>query len=242
VEPRPSYIVALNRADLLIETGMDLEIGWLPALVRQTRNGQIRLGGAGRVVASKGIRPLEVPVGRVDRSMGDIHPEGNPHYLVDPERAVIAARNIARGMSAVAPEHREQFAANAAAFERRVGKKMAELRQRCARCRGCKVLTFHQSWSYFAERFGLEVVNTIEPKPGISPSPAHIARLIDQVKHENVKLVLAEPWHRRSIPRALLEETGARLVVMPVHPAQRDGGDYLATAEKMVAALVEAME
>ncbi len=242
VEPRPSYVVVLNRADLLVETGMELETGWLPALVRQTRNAPIRAGAAGRVVAGAGIRALDIPAGRVDRSMGDVHPLGNPHYLMDPGRALTAAGNIARGLAAVAPAHQDRFAANLAAFEQATNRRLAEFQRQCSRCQGQKVVTFHASFSYFAERFGLKVINTIEPKPGIPPSPAHLARLIRQMKEESVRLVMTEPWHRRSVPRVLLQETGARLVVMPVHPAKRDGGDYLASIEAMVTAVAEAME
>jgi zinc/manganese transport system substrate-binding protein len=241
VEPRPGLVVVLNRADLLIENGMDLEVGWLPALLDQTRNAKIRAGRPGRIVAGRGVRALEVP-SALDRSLGDVHPGGNPHYLLDPERARIAARNIAGGLAGASPDDAERFQANLRAFERRLDERLAEWEALCAICRNARVVTYHKDFSYFAERFGLNVVNTVEPRPGIAPSPAHVAALIEQMKAEKVKLILQQTWYDRRVSEMIARRTGARLLILPTQAGAVPGTEsYLGLMEFIIRQIATAL-
>lgn len=224
VEPKPSHIVTLNKADLLIEVGMELEAGWLPSLLDQARNPRLRTG---RLVAGSVITPLEVPVGRVDRSQGDVHAAGNPHYLLDPEQAKLVARWMADRLQRPAPD----------ALLRRIDAALADAQALLAPYRGTKIVTYHRSLSYLANRYGFVVVNTIEPKPGIPPSPAHITALTAQMKAENVRLILHEPWHDRRVPYLLAGKTGARVVELPVF-----GDDYPATVRAIAGKIAEALK
>jgi zinc/manganese transport system substrate-binding protein len=238
VQAKPSYIVKLNRADVLIENGLELEIGWLPALVEQTRNYRIRLGAPGRVVAAEGVPLLEVPTGPVTRAMGDVHPGGNPHFSLDPERGKIVAKSICEGLVRVAPQWAEEFRANLARLAARLDAALATAQTLMAPYRGAKVVTYHKSLTYLAERFGLNVINTVEPKPGIPPSPSHIAALIAQMKSEGVKVILMEPWHERRTPELIAQKTGATLVVLDTQSAT----DYPATCVKMAGEIAEALK
>lgn len=242
IQPKPSFIVALNRADVLIENGLDLEIGWLPALLDQTRNAKLRPGGVGRVVASTKVPVLDLPTGPVDRSQGDVHPHGNPHFLLDPEAGKIAARNIAAGLKRAAPDDAAVFDAGLEKLLARIDTAEAEAGKLLAPFRGVKVVTYHKSFPYFAERYGLVVVGTIEPKPGIPPSPAHLAALGDRMLAEGVKVILQEPWHETRTPALAGRKAGAKVVVLPVQTGSDPSAtDYPATikllAEKVSAAL-----
>lgn len=242
VEPKPSYVVVLNRADVLIETGLDLEAGWLPALVDQTRNRNIRHGGPGRIVASAGVALLDVPTGPVTRAQGDVHPGGNPHFLLDPERAKVVARNIAEGFARVDAGNAETYRANLARFVKRVDERLAELQKLCEVCRGAKVVTYHKDFSYFAERFGLNVINTVEPKPGIAPSPAHIAALSEQMKAEGAQAILMQSWYDRRVPEMVAKRTGARLLVVPTQAGGPPGTEaYLDLMEHIVRQVAAAL-
>jgi zinc/manganese transport system substrate-binding protein len=238
IQAKPSFIVTLNKADLLIENGLELEVGWLPALLDQTRNGKIRVGTPGLVVAAEGIPLLEVPTEPVNRAMGDVHPGGNPHFVLDPERGKIIARNICEGYIRVAPQFTDEFRANLAKFNRRVDEALAGWQKILAPYRGAKVVTYHKSLSYLAERFGLVVVNTIEPKPGIPPSPAHLTALIEQMKAEKIKVILTEVWHERRTPNLVAQKTDAKIVELPVPSS----GDYLAADDVTVKQLAEALK
>jgi ABC-type Zn uptake system ZnuABC Zn-binding protein ZnuA len=242
VQAKPSFIVTLNRADLLVENGLDLEIGWLPALLDQTRNGRIRRGADGNVLAAQGVPLLEVPTAPVTRAMGDIHPGGNPHFSIDPERGKIIARNIYDGLVRVAPDGEGVFRANLDALLRRIDAATAECQRRMAPYRGTKVVTYHRSLNYFCRRFGLDVVDTVEPKPGIPPSPAHITDLLAQMQRQNVKLILMEPWHERRTPDLLARQTGAQVVELPAQVGgAADVPDYPSLCEGIVARIVGAL-
>jgi zinc/manganese transport system substrate-binding protein len=242
IQPKPSYIVALNKADVLIENGLELEIGWLPALLDQTRNGKIRLGGPGRVIASANVPVLDRPVGPLDRSQGDVHPGGNPHYLLDPERGKIAARNIAAGLKQADPAHAAAFDEGLARLLARIDAALADAQKLFAPFRGAKIVTYHRSFSYFADRYGLQVVATVEPKPGIPPSPAHLAALSDRMQAAGVKVILQEQWHETRTPALAAKKSGATVVVLPTQTGgDPAAADYPATikllAEKVAAAL-----
>lgn len=221
IQPKPSFIVALNRADVLVLVGMDLEIGWLPALLGQTRNAKIRPGASGYVDASVGIPPLDVPTEPVTRATGDVHPLGNPHYLLDPEAGKIAARNIAAGLKRAAPAAAAVFDAGLAKLLAEIDAAQAHAQQQLAPFRGAKLVTYHRSFTYFAARYGLEIIAQIEPKPGIPPSPSHLVKVAEQMRQAGVKVILQEPWHERRTADLLAKQTGARVLVVPV----QTGGD-----------------
>jgi ABC-type Zn uptake system ZnuABC Zn-binding protein ZnuA len=215
VDARPSFIRVLNQADVLAEGGAELEIGWLPPLVNGARNGKILSDAPGHVILSRGIRLLDVPTGPVDRSMGDVHPLGNPHYWTDPANGKIIADNIAAAFSRIDPANVAYYEANLQKFDERLDKKIAEWTKQMEPFRGTKVITYHKSFDYFLERFGLVLVGTIEPKPGIEPSPTHINALIPRAKEQGVKLVIIEPNRPRKTPTYVAESIGAKLLVLP---------------------------
>ena len=229
VDAKPSFIRILNQADVLIEGGADLEVGWLPPLVLNARNPQIQLGRPGRIIAAEVIRLLEVPTGPIDRSLGDVHPFGNPHFTLDPVNGKLIARLMAERFCAIAPGDCEVFKTNLKQFE--------------APLRGTKVVSYHRSYSYLAERFGLRVVNTIEPKPGIPPSAAHVRDLVAQMKAEGVALILMEPNRERKTPAFLAQETGAKVVVVPsMVGGSKEAGDYPTLFDSIVKTVLEAAD
>lgn len=225
VDPKPSFIVKLNRADLYIKRGMELEIGWAPVLEKGARNANVLYGGTGYVDASAGITPLEVPSGPVTRALGDVHPYGNPHYQLDPDNAKIMARNIADGLKRVDSDDGAYFEQRLGDFDGRIGTKLAEWSKILAPFRGAKVVTYHQSWEYFAARFGLQIIGNMEPKPGVAPSPAHLAQLITLMKAQNCKLIIKEPFYPENLTHVVAEKTGAQVLVLPDAPGGVSGTD-----------------
>lgn len=235
LEPRPSFVRALHGADALLVVGLDLEVGWLPPLLRSARNPAIAPGGAGYVDASSVIEPLEVPTSRVDRSQGDVHPRGNPHYLTDPLNGVAVAGLLRDRFTALRPQESERFAAGFAAFEARV---QSELERWRALAEGSSVqrgLQDHRYWAYFARRFGLELVGTLEPVPGIAPTTSHLRGVIEQARVEPVQVVLANPYYDPRHARFVSERTGARVAEMAHQSGARPGADgYLAAVDHNV--------
>jgi len=243
IQPKPSYIVALNKADVLIENGLELEIGWLPALLDQTRNGKIRRGAPGRVIANAGVPVLDQPTGPVDRSQGDVHPGGNPHYLLDPECGKIAARNIAAAFKRAAPDAAMAFDDGLTKLLARIDAAHAEARQLLAPYRGAKVVTYHKSFPYFVESYGLVVVGTVEPKPGIPPAPAHLAALGDRMQSDGVKVILQEQWHETRTPALAAKKAGATVVVLPTQTGGDPAAtDYPATVKLLAAKVASALK
>ncbi len=214
VDAKPSFIRLLNQADVLIEGGADLEVGWLPPVLESARNGKILTGNPGRVVASTGISLLQIPTRPIDRSQGDVHPLGNPHYMLDPENSKILADQIATTLCRLDADSCESYRKNQAAFNQRLDQKISDWMQRLYPYRGTKIITYHDSWPYFAERFGLNVVGHVEPKPGIPPSPAHLETLIDLIKREQVKILIMEPYFSDQAPKFLAQKTGIRVLVL----------------------------
>lgn len=241
LEPRPSFVRALHRADVLVLVGLDLETGWLPGLLRSARNPRVSPGGAGYVDASSAIEPLDVPTGRVDRSMGDVHPRGNPHYLVDPRNGVAVAHRLAERFGALRLDEAEGFAARAAAFEAQVDARLAEWLARVERSAVRRALQDHLYWGYFARRFGLTLVGTLEPKPGIAPTTRHLQGVIERARAGGVDVILANPYYDPRHARFVAEQTGARVAEMAHQPGARpDADDYLATVEHNVRAVFDA--
>ena len=215
VEAKPSFILRLQRADLLVVVGRELEAGWLPPLVQQSRNARIQPGAPAYLDASLQARILDIPQGQITRAMGDVHPLGNPHYWLDPENGKVIARAIAGKLSDLRPNDRAYFDQRLADFSRRIDEARQRWQAALAPFKGLKVVTYHRSFSNFADRFGLNVVDFVEPKPGIPPTPQHTLNLINMMKQQNVKLVLVEPYFDLKTPNSIGRSTGAKVVVLP---------------------------
>jgi zinc/manganese transport system substrate-binding protein len=215
VEAKPSFILKLQRAELLIVVGRELEIGWLPPLIQQSRNAKIQPGAENYLDASLGVKILEIPTGEITRAMGDVHPLGNPHYWLDPENGRIMAKRILERFVRLRPGDRAYFEQREADFERRLTEAEKRWLSMMAPYKGLKVVTYHRSLPNLADRFGLDIIGYVEPRPGIPPSPSHTLDLINEMKRQNVKLVLVEPYFDLKTPNAIGRETGARVLVMP---------------------------
>jgi zinc/manganese transport system substrate-binding protein len=215
VEPKPSLMLMLNRADLLLHVGMELEIGWLPPLMIGSRNGKVQNGEPGNLDCSQAIDPLDVPTTKVDRSMGDIHPQGNPHYWLPPDNARRIAALIAQRLSQLDPAGAATYEARLKDFQKRVAEKEIAWKPMVDKLRGTRVATYHKSWSYVSKWLGLEELGYVEPKPGVPPPPSHLARLILLLRKEKAQLVLMESFYNRAIAQEVAERAGAKLVVLP---------------------------
>jgi zinc/manganese transport system substrate-binding protein len=215
VEAKPSFILKLQRADLLIVVGRELEIGWLPPLVQQSRNGKIQPGAEGYLDASLTAQILEIPNGNITRAMGDVHPFGNPHYWTDPENGKRIAKAVSEKLVQFRPNDRAVFEQRLADFLSRLDAAEKRWLAMMAPYKGTKVVTYHRSFPNFAERFGLDIVGYVEPRPGIPPTPQHTLDLINEMKRQNIKLVLVEPYFDLKTPQAIGRDTGAQVLVMP---------------------------
>jgi zinc/manganese transport system substrate-binding protein len=239
VDAKPSFIRILNQADVLIEGGADLEVGWLPPLVVNARNPKIQIGQPGRIIAAEVIRLLEVPSGPVDRSLGDVHPFGNPHFTMDPINGELIARLLSERFCLAASGDCSFFQSNLKQFQAKIDARMLVWQQQMAPLSGAKAITYHKSFSYLAERFKLRIVNTIEPKPGIPPSASHVLNLVAQMKSESVRLILMEPNHERKTASFLSEETGAKIAFVPsMVGGTKEASDYIALFDSIVQTLL----
>jgi zinc/manganese transport system substrate-binding protein len=213
VEPKPSFVLKLAKADLLIVAGLELEVGYLPPLIDQSRNDRIRPGASGYLDASNGCDILERPTGVVTRAMGDVHPFGNPHYWLDPENGRVIARSIADRLSQLDAGGAAEYKANLAAFEARLTEGAKRWEAALAPYAGTEVVTYHNSWPNFLKRFRLVAAGYVEPKPGIPPSPSHTVELIDMMRAKKIPVILMEPYFDRKTPSMIAEKTGATLLV-----------------------------
>ena len=242
VEPKPSFVLRLQKTDLLVVVGRDLEIGWLPPLVQQSRNARIQPGASGYLDASQGVRILEVPTGQITRAMGDVHPQGNPHYWLDPENGRIIARTIGDRLSQLRPGDRAYFEQQLAAFDARLTAAIGKWTAQVAPFKGTQVVTYHRSFPSFADRFGLDIVGYVEPRPGIPPSPSHTLELIQQMKQQNVKLILVEPYFDLKTPESIARATGGLVLVMPPSVGGvKEAADYFGLFDYNVGRLVGAI-
>jgi zinc/manganese transport system substrate-binding protein len=229
VEPKPSFIIKLHGADLLVAIGRELEIGWLPPLLTQSRNAKIQPGSPGYLDASTGVRILEIPTGQITRAMGDVHPSGNPHYWLDPDNGRIIAKSIMGALSRIAPADRAYFEQRYADFDRRLTDAQKRWTAAMAPYKGTKVVTYHRSWPNFTERFGLEVIGYVEPKPGIPPSPSHTIELIAEMKRQQVKIILVEPYFDLKTPDSIARGVGGKVLVLtPSVGGVKDASNYIA--------------
>jgi zinc/manganese transport system substrate-binding protein len=215
VEAKPSLLIPLSRADLLVYAGLDLEIGWLPPLVQGSRNPRIQPGAKGNLDASTAIEVLDLPAGKVDRSQGDIHPRGNPHYWLPPLNALKVAKEIAARLKELDPVHGADYDTNLQKFGAQLKAKASEWSRKAAALRGLKVVPYHKSWSYVSDWLGLREIGYVEIKPGIPPDPKHLAELILRMKAESVRVLLIESFYNRGIAGQVADSAGAKLLVLP---------------------------
>lgn len=214
VEAKPTFIIKLHSADLLIVVGRELEIGWLPPLINQARNPRIQPNGDRYLDASQTAKILEIPTGQITRAMGDVHPSGNPHYWLGPDNGRRIAQLIQKKLSEISPADAGYFAQRYADFDRRLAEAEKRWQAAMAPYKGVKVVSYHRSWPNFTEAFGLDVIGYVEPKPGIPPSPSHTLELMQEMKRQNVKLIIMEPYFDRKTPDAIARETGAQVMVL----------------------------
>src|SRR5256885_280469 len=242
VDTKPNFIVKLNRADVLIEGGAELEIGWLPALLDQSRNTKIAPGAPGHVACKEGVRLLEVP-SVLDRSRGDIHAAGNPHYMVDPVNAKIAASHIADAFCAQDQKNAATYRANLKKFSDALDAKLVGWEKTMAPFKGQQVVAYHNSWLYFGDRFGLKIDLFLEPKPGVPPTPTHLAEVITQMRQQNVHVIIVDPYLNRRTAETVAEKTGATVVDVSQFPGGIKGteGGYIQLLDYLVNAVAKSL-
>jgi ABC-type Zn uptake system ZnuABC Zn-binding protein ZnuA len=242
VPMKPSFVPLLNRADLVVLVGFDCEHAFLPALLEASKNPKLQPGHPGYVDCSQGVSPLEVPKS-TDHSEGDVHPYGNPHYMLDPVLAKTAVRNICAALVAIAPEHAADFVKNRDAYLAKLDAKFVEWQAALAPFKGTKFVSYHGHWHYFAERFGLVYYGTIELKPGVDPTPRHIENLIASMKADHVSIVVREPQFPEKVPALIAKETGATLIKLPIMPGGVPNTDtYIAELDYIVSSFVGALK
>jgi len=244
VDPKPSFILAVNRADLYIAVGRDLEIGWLPPLVTSSRNAKIQPGGRGYLDASQNVHILEIPTGQITRAMGDVHPFGNPHYWLEPGNGRLMAQAIRNKLSELAPADKTYFSQRYDDFDKHLAAAEKRWDATMAPYKGTKVVTYHRSWPNFMERFGLEVIGYVEPKPGIPPSPSHTIELIDEMKRGGIKLIVVEPYFSLKTPQAIASQVpgGQVLVLAPSVGGAKEATDFIQLFEYNVSLLAGALK
>jgi zinc/manganese transport system substrate-binding protein len=242
VDAKPSLIVKLNRADVLIEGGAELEIGWLPRLLDESRNSKLAAGASGHVVCSQGVPLKEIPTA-LDRSKGDIHAAGNPHYVVDPLNAKIVAQNIATAFCSLDEKSADAYRANLKRFTGALDAKLAEWRKKLEPFKGQQIVAYHNSWLYFADCFGLKIDLFLEPKPGVPPTPRHLAEIILKMKEDHLHVILVDPYLNRRTAETVAARTGATVVDVTQFPGGVKGteGGYISLVDYLVNALATAL-
>jgi zinc/manganese transport system substrate-binding protein len=243
VEAKPSFVLLLNKADLLIVVGRELEIGWLPPLITQSRNAKIQPGAQGYLDASLTAKILELPTGQITRAMGDVHPLGNPHYWLDPENGRRVAKAIQAKLTEMDGANGAYYQQREADFEQRLNAAEQKWRSQMSPYKGLKVVTYHRSWPNFADAFGLDVIGYVEPKPGIPPTPQHTLDVINAMKAQNVKIIMVEPYFDLKTPNSIAANTGGKVLVMPPSvggiPA---ASDYFKLFDTDIAILIDAVK
>ncbi|MDF7822865.1 metal ABC transporter substrate-binding protein [Pontiellaceae bacterium B12227] len=241
LQARPKYVMMARKADLWIRIGMDLEVGWEMPVIDGSRNRKIRPGNPGHLDASAHVHKLDIPdAGILSRAMGDVHASGNPHYLIDPDNAKHVADDIAERLTQLDPKNAETYKENAAAFSSKIDEKMAGWKSAMAPLNGKSIVTYHKSWIYFCEQFGIEIAIELEPKPGVPPSPTHLTRVIQTIQAEDIEIILQEPWYSKKAAERVAEKTGARVVAAPTYTgSDPEAGDYIALIDLIVKRLTE---
>ena len=243
VDPKPSFILAVSRADVLIVVGRELEIGWLPPLLTSSRNGKIQAGANGYLDASMNIKILEIPTGQITRAMGDVHPLGNPHYWLEPGNGRRIAQAIRDKFSQLAAANAPYFAQRYSDFDMRLAAAEKRWDATLAPFKGAKLVTFHRSWPNFMDRWGFNVIAYVEPKPGIPPSPQHTLEVIDAMKREDAKLIVVEPYFDLKTPQSIASQVGGKVLVLaPSVGGTKEATDYIALFDYDVNQLAAAMK
>jgi ABC-type Zn uptake system ZnuABC Zn-binding protein ZnuA len=243
VDPKPSFILEVSRADLLIVVGRELEIGWLTPLITSSRNAKIQPGGNGYLDASVNVRILEIPTGQITRAMGDVHPQGNPHYWLDPANGRRIAQTIKEKLSQLSPGDRAYFDQRYADFDKRLAAAESRWDSMMALYKGTKIVTYHRSWPNFMERFGLNVIGYVEPKPGIPPTTSHTVDLINEMKSQGVKLIVVEPYFDTKTPKSISNQVGGEVLILaPSVGGAKEATDYVALFDYNVNAIVAALK
>ena len=242
VPMKPSFVPVMNRADLLVLVGFDCEHAFLPALLEASKNPRIQSGRPGYVDCSKGIVPRDVPTS-TEHSAGDVHPYGNPHYMLDPVLAKTAIANIYNALAAFAPQHQAEFARNRDLYLAELDAKIAGWEKELKPFRGLKFVSYHEHWPYFAERFGLGYYGTIELQPGIDPTARHIEEMVASMKADHVPLVVREPQFPEKVPKRIAQQTGATMITLPIMPGGVPNTEtYVKMMDYIVQTMVTAMQ
>jgi zinc/manganese transport system substrate-binding protein len=240
-EPVPSQVMKLGRADMLVIGGLDIDV-WIQGLIDASRNPKIQFGAPGYVDPAVGVRALDVPQGHIDGSMGDVHPYGNPHFWFTPENVEIAVRNIADGLIRVDPEGAAQYEANRDRYLSEVKATFDDLKAKLRPFQGTAVLQYHVSWDYFCLTFGLHIIGSLEPKPGIPPTPSHLEEIVKQAKAANARLLLVEPYYPARPVSFVERETGVKALRLPLYLGGKDGvATYLDNLRYIVNSVVDAL-
>jgi zinc/manganese transport system substrate-binding protein len=243
VDAKPSFVTRLNRADVLIEGGAELESGWLAPLLQSGRNPRLASQAPGRVSAVQGVRLLDIPTS-LDRAQGHVHGAGNPHFLTDPGNALVAAEHICAAFCALEPSECESYQSNLEKFRKRIGLKLPEWKARLAPFQGARVAAFHNTWPYFAHQFGLRCDLFLEPKPGIPPTASHLASAVTAMKSDDVRIVLVEPYQNRRTAEKVAREAGAVVVEVTQYPGGVKGTEagYIEMLDYVVNAVARGLE
>jgi zinc/manganese transport system substrate-binding protein len=228
VDPKPSFILDVSRANLLIVIGRELEIGWLPPLINNSRNAKIQPGAPGYLDASATVKILEIPTGQITRAMGDVHPAGNPHYWLEPDNGRRIAQAIRDRLSELSPANKAYFDQRYGDFDKRLSDAQKRWEAAMAPFKGTKIVTYHRSWPNFMEHFGLDVMGYVEPKPGVPPSPTHTLELIAEMKRQGAKIIVVEPYFDLKTAQSIASQVGGQVLVLaPSVGGVKEAGDYL---------------
>jgi len=242
VDPKPSYIISLTKANLFVTVGLDLETGWSPQLLSSSRNTKIQKGSAGYVDASEGVNLLQVPIA-ANRAEGDIHIYGNPHYWLDPLNGKIIARNIANGLERVDPSNKSFYEANLVSFNNKIDLKLKEWQGKMAAYKGSKIIAYHNEWVYFETRFGLQIVDFMEPKPGIPPTPSQLVKVIKEVTANKIKVIISSPYFTTSSSDVVSKQTGVKELTMATSVGAFDSvKDYFSLFDYNIDNLITALK
>jgi ABC-type Zn uptake system ZnuABC Zn-binding protein ZnuA len=242
VDPKPSYILKLSRADMFVTVGLDLETGWVPPLLNSARNAKIQKGGEGYTDASVNVPLLQVPTS-INRGEGDIHIYGNPHYWLDPANGKIIAQNIFKTLTRLDPDHRDLFQANLNRFNETIDAKIKGWTAKLAPYRNTKVIVYHNEWPYFEQRFGLHIVDFLEPKPGIPPTPSQLAKVISEMKRDNIKIIINSPYFTTEDANLVARNAGGKVVTLATSVAAYDNiKTYIDLFDYDVAQLVSSLQ
>lgn len=242
VDPKPSYIIKLSKADMFVTVGLDLETGWSPQLLSSSRNPKIQKGNNGYIDASVGVSLLQVP-SSINRGEGDIHIYGNPHYWLDPLNGKQIAKNICDGLEKISPENKDYFEANLKIFNAKIDEKLKEWTNKMSPYKGVKIIAYHNEWCYFEQRFGLIIVDFMEPKPGIPPTPSQLVKIISEVKSNAIKVIISSPYFTTSSSDVVSKQTGVKSIVLGTSVGAFDGiKDYFDLFDYNIDKLIESFK